>query len=73
MPSGQDFIYNSVNSAYTATPTNAHKTRLFVFSATTTTASDATRGSDAGQKPPKNIPGVNKSFATSAANAAGGI
>lgn len=55
------------------TPAMAHINRLFVILATNKTISDAIKGSASGQKPDAKSPGLNKSFATRAAKAAGAI
>lgn len=62
-----------MNSEYDTTPAKAHQSSDFVFTATTATTAAATKGTAAGHTPASNIVGKIRSFATSAANAAGGI
>lgn len=62
-----------VRIAYMPTPAMAHISRLFVFFATNKTTRPAMKGRASGQNPVWNKLGLNRSFATSAAKAAGAI
>ena len=67
-----DYTKNS-SSEIATTPVTTLQISDFVFRATITTKSAATRGTNASRIPASNMPGENRSLATSAAKAAGGI